>query len=884
MNQVRSVILAFILMLSYSAQAQERIQTATVNSGASNVNQLSASISKPSAENTLIAVVSTRTGNLNSILSVQQTDVVWTRATSASNASGPTIEIWYTTSIGANAGTTVTFNIDGYYFTAAAITEYSGLLTPDAKDQTATATGSTNTGSTGTTSTTSQAAELWIGGIGLGLTRNSSYTYGAPSNSFVQIALSNSTRNNNSFNAYLHVLERWSITTGNASSGITFTNPDGVIWAGAIATFKRQATITSFSPSSICTGTQSYVTINGTGFKDATQVSFNGNAAESFTINSTGTQITAKLSAETGTGKVGVTIPGFTALSTTNITINPTTWTGALDSQWNKAENWCGGIPTTAYDVRIPNLSNKPLVKSRYSAGARTLKIEIGTTVTIAPHGTLEVAGTIRNFAGTTGLIIQSAKDSVNGSLIFLNPVDSPVLATIQMYSKATALNTNPASNYQWQFFGIPLRSLDNPLNTFTNSYVRQYDPAGKTFWNVAQTVWGAKWDPIDNASTLTSFTGYEITQDTSKIITFQGELENRDYNKSGESFQQLTYYPDGAYPGQYIFGNSYSAAIRIADLHFGDGMEKTVYLYNTGSFSDWQAGGYGTVPGQAPGQYIAIPQNIAASTDPEGIPREIPSMQGFTVRIENQGPTATFGIPYSAVIKPNTVAQRVHSPNKENPLNVPSLLIDVHGKQFTDRVWLFTHSECSNWFDNGWDGEKFSATTDGPQLYTLGTDREYQVHTTNSIHKTYLGFRKGTESSYTLHFRQQGTLNTYPEGIYLHDLVTGTYTNVSIDGATYRFNALASDPIRRFRILTRPETEDDSNDGGVLVHARENQLIISNYNSSRLIYSIYDMRGARVYNADIQAGEKQGITNAEGVYVIKFSNGSYRKASITRN
>ena len=89
---------------------------------------------------------------------------------------------------------------------------------------------------------------------------------------------------------------------------MSVTTPGGT---GTLSGFTYSATaptITSFTPTTAGTGTS--VTITGTGFTNASAVSFGGTAATSFTVNSA-TQITAVVGTGT-TGSVNVTTPGGT--------------------------------------------------------------------------------------------------------------------------------------------------------------------------------------------------------------------------------------------------------------------------------------------------------------------------------------------------------------------------------------------------------------------------------------------------------------------------------------------------------------------------------------------------------------------------------------------
>lgn len=79
-------------------------------------------------------------------------------------------------------------------------------------------------------------------------------------------------------------------------------------------------TITNFTPNNACINSGTAVTITGTNFSGATNVTFNGTAA-TFTVNSN-TQITAVLPNGANTGNISITTPNGTANSATSFTVN----------------------------------------------------------------------------------------------------------------------------------------------------------------------------------------------------------------------------------------------------------------------------------------------------------------------------------------------------------------------------------------------------------------------------------------------------------------------------------------------------------------------------------------------------------------------------------
>ena len=106
-------------------------------------------------------------------------------------------------------------------------------------------------------------------------------------------------------------------TVGSGATGtVSVTTPAGTATSTGVFTYYPMPTITSFTPTSGCTGT--VVTITGTNFTGATAVTFGGQDAPSFTVVSA-TSITATVGIG-GSGAITVIAPGGTAISSSNFT------------------------------------------------------------------------------------------------------------------------------------------------------------------------------------------------------------------------------------------------------------------------------------------------------------------------------------------------------------------------------------------------------------------------------------------------------------------------------------------------------------------------------------------------------------------------------------
>jgi len=560
----------------------------------------------------------------------------------------------------------------------------------------------------------------------------------------------------------------------------------------------------------------------------------------------------------------GVSFPAGTSYFT--IAPKRNYWVGTASStSWGVASNWTAGlIPPTGADVEFATSANNtatPAINDLQLDQNRTIGslINLSTKGLIIPAGTgLTVNKTITTSSDPGSIYIHSSSTIANGSFIFPNN-SSPVFATVEMYSKAFYDPEGiPNYKYHWQYFGIPLISIvASP--TFDGSYVRSWDETG--------TSMSTHWVSLTNSSVLSPFYGYEITQKNPVTILFQGQLVNSDFNSG-----PMAITTGALFPGEHIYANPYTAAINISQLTFGTGTEATVYLFSTGTYSQW-CGQTGS--GNNPGQYFSVPKNTAGQN---GLPSQIPSMQGILVNALTAGSTATFNIPYKSAVTNNTELQRVGKDKSiSSTSGLISTLIDIKGTRFSDKMWLFTVPGCSPNFDNGWDGKKLIGSALAPQLYAVEPDGIYQVNSVDDINNTYLGFQPGEDSIYTLTFTHQNLGLKYTN-VYLIDSVGHQTVNISASGTQYSFMSFPTGAIiNRFKIVTSPEintnvTTPGSKNSQLKVFSSKYTVFIDNPSDYQGSLYLFDISGRLIHKFNFTAN---GITTIQtdlipGSYLIK--------------
>jgi len=533
-------------------------------------------------------------------------------------------------------------------------------------------------------------------------------------------------------------------------------------------------------------------------------------------------------------------------------------WTGATSSAYSNSANWSKGTIPSASDNIVFSATPTNDCTLETDLTVANLYIESTGKIIIPTTKMLTVSTKIITDNNPSRIHIQASNDgsAANGSLIFYNTAQFPVYATVEMYNKASIVNpagsTTNSGNYRWQFFSIPVASL-RAEPTFNGSYVRR--------WNNPDS----KWVIQRNDSIILPFKGYEIAQIAPKKMSFAGALLNSNFTTT------LSYNAAITFPGHFIFSNPYTAAVEISELTYGDGIENSVYLFNTGSSADWTANLGSNLPSSLPGQYVVCPKMTSGTGS---IPGEIASMQGFLVKdLATGGSDNTFGIPYSAVLK-NSAPQRTKR-QSESVADRVLTTIDVKGTNYADRMWIITNPTCTHDFDNGWDGRKILGSALTPQLFALEADGNYQVNAVDNIHNTNLAFQTGEASSYTLTFTHQNIENAYST-LYLIDLDENITTDISASGTEYKFlSTPTSTPELRFKIVTATGgiTKNATlTPGGLKLVMVQNKVIVHNTGNVQGKLSIYDTNGRIVQESKFEA---LGLTTInlnlpDGYYVAK--------------
>ena len=241
------------------------------------------------------------------------------------------------------------------------------------------------------------------------------------------------------------------VPAGATTGLVSVTTPNGTVQSPTA--FTVTLSITGLAPTSGPVGTS--VTITGTGFTGATDVSFNGvSAGAGFSVD-TDSQITATVPAGATTGLVSVTTPNGTVQSPTaftvtlsitglaptsgpvgtSVTITGTGFTGATDVSFNGVSAGAGFSVDTDSQITatVPAGATTGLVSVTTPNG--TVQSPTAFTVTLSITGLAPTSGPVGTSVTITGTGFTGATDvsfnGVSAGAGFSVDTDSQITATV---------------------------------------------------------------------------------------------------------------------------------------------------------------------------------------------------------------------------------------------------------------------------------------------------------------------------------------------------------------------------------------------------------------------------------------------------------------------
>ena len=525
---------------------------------------------------------------------------------------------------------------------------------------------------------------------------------------------------------------------------------------------------------------------------------------------------------------------------------------GTEDNDWNNPNNW-----------NVCYLPSKTDVVTMQASAVFDMPVTVGGLV-FHEEGSIQILSTGGLTVGVSGIV--GAKE--DGTSIFIdnspkgagflkvNPetINKPAKVTVN-YSTEAYNSGNPRDEV-WQYMGAPGSGMAMSDTEKTTIY----------HWNEVNG-----WVKQSGAS-LTPFVGYAFTQNKADSATFTVTATPIIPTEVQEI--ELTVTPSGM-GGSNLFVNSFLAPIDLANFtgnEFEGKVDKTFYLFNSGSWKQWQSQGgkdhmnYGV----SPGQYYALSPNGAPLMDPEYDQTTIPPMQGVYVIAREKG--AKIKLDYAKHVyaaeasnQPMRAPQRISEDFKRVRLQVNSQ------NSGADRMYVIQHEAGTAGYDNGYDARNM-AVNGQVAIYTHELDGQMEISVSDKIDSTYIGFRAGSDSEYTLRMT-----SVVGEEMYLKDLVDNILIPV-VDGQDYTFSATPNSVNdTRFLLLGQKSgVATDIETVQVYIHDNMVHVMEAPENSSM---SIYTVGGVTIANYSIGCApctiDLLGLPT--GVYVLRINDKAYK-------
>lgn len=435
--------------------------------------------------------------------------------------------------------------------------------------------------------------------------------------------------------------------------------------------------------------------------------------------------------------------------------------TGAESYEWNNATNWSGGVVPTD-DYSEVHLQHGVLIQDgeSYHVGKIIIDEDLAS-VELFGGGVLEVAGTITKTGGVAtepSNIILSSTGSKQSALILDNSAGN-TKAKVDLFTSASYDPTN-LSGASFQYVAVPMSSVD-VANSFSGQGVYTY------VWTEAKG-----WERRGYYTSIFAFEALGVTSKDGIGFHTSGTLAS-----TANISHTLKYTADAVYgeediSGMNMFGNSWTAPVKIAACEITGSSDGAIHIYESGV---WR--GY---PTESAGENV------------------IPSMQAYCVLATSGGGTLT--INYDAAVRSVPTANRtaaLRAPKHVTAGENDHITLYVSdGNRQTD-LRLYEGEQFTDDIDCGWEAMYIEGDGTLGELYAQATEK-MNVLASPDLEGTIVGFVPGEAASYTISFSGDG------EGYYLNDIKMEESTLIT-EGNTYDFSPGEGDNSARFVISRTP-------------------------------------------------------------------------------
>ena len=357
------------------------------------------------------------------------------------------------------------------------------------------------------------------------------------------------------------------------------------------------------------------------------------------------------------------------------------TWAGTAGSDWNTAGNWTNNeVPATSGNIIIPSggISNFPVITGA-TVQCANLNILAGANIHINPGGSLTVAGTLTNNAGTAGIVVKSDATGT-GSLLHAT---ANVPGTIERYITGSSdLNIQ-----KYHLVSVPLATENaSTSNLFLGSYLFDFSETANN-WVAYGSATGTN---LDEAKGFMIY--YPAAATT---YTLAGNLNSGNFSPLLTGINS-----PGNTRGWNLVPNPYPSAIDWDLVSSRTAVDDAIYI--------WPAAG----PGNSSNYYSYVGGVSSPATVMNG---EIAVGQSFFVHANTASPALIF-----------SNASRLHGskPFLKNDSIIPNVLyLEATTAGSNDYLAVRFAWPATPGFDTGLDAYKLTGGADAPQLSSVAVD-----------------------------------------------------------------------------------------------------------------------------------------------------------------
>jgi hypothetical protein len=298
------------------------------------------------------------------------------------------------------------------------------------------------------------------------------------------------------------------------------------------------------------------------------------------------------------------------------------------------------------------------------------------------------------------------------------------------------------------------------------------------------------------------------------------------------------------------------------------DGVDPIFYLFNSGSWNQWQNQG-GSVnefwgDGTSPGQYYAITPGSASMIDASIDQTTIPPMQGVYVEANKNG--AQIKLDYAKHVYGAEASNRPMRAPEMRDENFKRVRLQVNSQNSgADRMYVIQHEDATKGYDYGYDAKNIAAE-DQVNIYTSEQGGQMEISVSNRIDSTYIGFQAGSDSEYRLRIT-----SVVGEKLLLKDLETETVVAVE-DEVEYTFSATPKS-VNNKRFLLIDQLAGEEIDDLVKVYIYDNvvHVLEAPKESDMAVYSVGGLMMARYALGEAPCTvELSGLPT--GVYLVRIA------------